>query len=395
MSQNIHIYLIAGEESGDFIGGGLITALRHKLNERITISGIGGLQMQEAGLTSFFPMQELSLMGFAEIIPHIFALKRRIRETVADIIAKRPDVIVTIDSPGFNYRVVKRLRELQPNLCPIIHYVAPTVWAYKPERAQKTAALFDALLTILPFEPPYFTGHGLNTQFVGHPAAWFWKERGDAQNFRTKHAIPYDSLAIGVMPGSRKGELRHHLPVFKETFEMLTLAYPKAHIIMPVRPSTAPLVEQMTKDWPLPVHIIIGNDEKKAAFAACNVALSKSGTVALEASLAGIPTVMAYKANPITIWLVRRMVKISHANLINIMAKQEVIPEFLQEHCTAIDLSSALHGLISDENKRKAQLEAAGEVLRDLGQYDSASPSEKAAEAILQILANQPLRSVS
>lgn len=385
----MHVYLIAGEESGDFIGARLIDALRQLLNDRITISGIGGEQMLEAGLNrSLFPMQELSLMGFVEILPHIFTLKRRIRETVKDIVKQQPDVIITIDSPGFNFRVVKQLRESKRIHCPIIHYVAPTVWAYKPERAAKTAALYDRLLTILPFEAPYFTDVGLAVNYVGHPSAWYWKERDDGPAFRAAHTIPTDSLVIGVMPGSRMNELKRHLPIFKAAMQHIATQHPAAHIVMPVRPSTAQTVKSLTADWPLPVHVVVGNQEKKQAFAACDVALAKSGTVALETALAEIPTVIAYRANTLTAWMVRKLIRIPHVHLINIMAKREVVPECIQERCTPAIIIKELENLMNYPQARAAQQQIAATFARELGQEDAVSPSEKAAQVIVAAVAN-------
>jgi len=384
----MHVYLIAGEESGDFIGGELIASLRSKLNDRLTVSGIGGDQMTCAGLRSLFPMKELSLMGFVEILPHIFRLKRRIRQTVDNIEQQKPQVVITIDSPGFNFRVVRRLRENCILSCPMVHYVAPTVWAYKPERAKKTAALYDALLTILPFEPPYFTAHGLTTYFVGHPSAWFWKQTGDGSGFRARHQMGADTRVIGMMPGSRSGELNRHLPIFREVANKLAKQYPTAQIVMPVRPSCEAMVREAVAHWSLPVRLVVGNTEKKDAFAACDVALAKSGTVALEATLAGIPTVMAYRAHPVTAWLVRRMIQIPHAHLINIMAKREVIPEFIQERCTADATYPALAQLLEDATARTAQRDAVSPFAAQLGQMATVSPSDQAAQRIMDIVTN-------
>lgn len=385
MRKKTHIYLIAGEASGDFIGSRLIRSLTKKINDSLVISGIGGERMQQEGLSSLFPMQELSLMGFAEIVPHIFSLKRRIRQTVDDIIATKPDALVTIDSPGFTFRVVKQLRERDINI-PIVHYVAPTVWAYKEKRAAKTAALFDKLLTLLPFEPPYFEKEGLKTTFVGHPVAWDWKEKGDGKAFRERHNLPTEGTILGMMPGSRLNEVKRHLPVYKETIEKLIKNHPALTIIMPLRHAMADEVRTQVQDWPAPVFVVVGDREKKDAFAACDIALAKSGTVALETSLANIPTVTTYRANPLSVWFVRRLIRVSHVNLINIIENKTIIPEYLQEECAADILAPALHKLLSDKNTRDQQLSQCQAAINQLGQQDETSPSDKATDAILACL---------
>jgi len=316
----------------------------------------------------------------------LFSLRRRIRQTVEDIIARQPDAIITIDSPGFTFRVIKLLKKHSRVRCPTIHYVAPTVWAYKPERAAKAAKLFDLMLTILPFEAPYFEKENLKTVYVGHPVVWDWRERGVGARFRQHHFIPENKPLLGMMPGSRKKEIKRLLPIYKDTAMALKEHLPELEIVMPLRPAMADIVRPMMERWSLPIHIISGDSEKKDAFAACNFSLAKSGTVALECALAGIPNVIAYRANPLTVWLVKRMIKIRFVNLINIISNREVIPEFLQENCKPKKLVPALLRLITDEAARQQQLDLTQEALEKLGLHDAKAPSDKAAEAILGLL---------
>lgn len=378
------IYIIAGEASGDFIGGALMDALTAAKPE-LHFHGIGGEWMHKHSFQSLFAMQELSMMGFMEVLPHIFRLKARIAETVADILEKQPDMLVTIDSPGFTFRVVKALRK-QGFTKPCIHYVAPTVWAYKPKRAAKTAHLFDALMVLLPFEPPYFEKVGLKTHFVGHPVAWHWREKGDGGTFRAQHHIPADATVIGMMPGSRMGELKRHLPVFEHAVRLLP---PQPyHIIMPVNESVKDAVYEHVKQWSIPVVLSDNKAEKKDAFAACDIALAKSGTIALETALAGIPTLTTFRANPISIWLIRRMIHIPYVNLLNIMAwfdgKQAPIPELIQEECHPKHLAKAMQSMLEDAEAQKTQRAACQEMFARLGMEDAMSPSEKASQVILQ-----------
>jgi lipid-A-disaccharide synthase len=375
-----HIYIIAGEASGDVIGGQLMAALKARAPE-LSFSGIGGTAMQKQGLHSLFDMHQLALMGFAEVLPHLPRLKKRIAETVADILAKQPDIIITIDSPGFNFRIAKALKKAGYP-APRVHYVAPTVWAYKPKRAAKTAALFDALLCILPFEPPYFTKHGLKASFVGHPVAWLHREHGDGAAFRREHHITTDTVLLGMMPGSRKGELARHLPIFRETVVKLRLKIPES----------AAHVKARVLDWPVPVTLVSGPNAKRNAFAACNMALAKSGTVALETALAGIPTITTFRANRISAALVKRLINIPYVNLMNIMAyfghDPAPIPELLQQHCNPKALSNVLLKFWHSPSAQHAQKEACAKYVEQLGMNEKESPSEKAAAEILTYIEN-------
>ncbi len=379
------IYIIAGEASGDFIGGEIMRAL-HAEQPATRFHGIGGEQMRAAGLASLFPIEDIALMGFAEVVPHIRRLRRRIRETVADIQRIRPDIVLTIDSPGFNFRVVQSLKhaafkaDTHPKL---IHAVAPTVWAYKPERARKTADLYDHLLTLLPFEPPYFEREGLATTYIGHAKAWEWRTKGDAAAFRARRGIDETALTIGMMPGSRDNELTRHLPVFKDALRRLYAHYPRLELIVPIRPAMEFTLRAQTADWPMPIHLVVGDAEKKNAFAACEAALAKSGTISLETVLAGIPTITAYRAHPLSAWLVRRMIRIPYANLVNIIEGRKVVPELLQERCTPQAIADNLQALIENDTLRAGQLSAGMEVAAKLGAHEALSPAQKAVEIIM------------
>ncbi len=312
------IFIIAGEASGDWLGSKLIHSIRQKL-PGAEISGVGGPKMELEGFTSIFPMKEISLMGFAEILPHAFNLMKRLKQTEQAIIEQKPDVVVSIDSPGFNFRIAERIRHLRPQT-KLIHYVAPTVWAYKPERAEKVNKLFDKLLCILPFEPEYFT----NAEFIGHPVIEDGLDKGDGAGFKERHKL---GDFICLMPGSRKGEVKRLLPIFLDAAKKLG----KEPVII--------AADNVQIDADVK---IVHNREKLDCFAASSYGIIKSGTSGLEYAFAGRPYVIAYKANPITIWLIRRMVKIQFANLVNILFGREVVPELLQEKCTAAEIAQAL-----------------------------------------------------
>lgn len=385
------IALIAGEASGDRLGARLMRALSAGSamtgaaasgeESGIAFVGVGGAMMQAQGLQSLFPMQEIALMGFAEILPHVQRLKRRIRETVAFVERTRPDVLVTIDSPGFNFRVVKALRERGAVRPRLVHYVAPTVWAYKPERAAKTAALFDHLLVLLPFEPPYFEREGLACTFVGHAVTEDIYDLTAGAAFRARHGIADSTHVLCVLPGSRKGELKRLLPVFSEAVQRYNRA---ASVVIPATDYTASLLEAMPQAWPSKPLIVTGEENKRAAMLAADLALAKSGTVTLEAAMAGLPMLTAYKVHPASAWLMRRMIRTPYVSLVNILMEREVIPEYLQERCTAAALGEALAQLAENGAMRQAQRDAYREALTRLrAPVEGKTPSDVAAGIIL------------
>lgn len=383
MSETPHIYIIAGEASGDQLGAWLMQAISAKAGVRI--SGIGGHAMEVAGLRSLFPISEISLMGFVEILPHIFNLKKRIKQTVEDIETKKPDLVITIDSPGFNFRVVQMLKDRAIHVPRFIHYVAPTVWAYKPERAKHMAPLYQHLMVLYPFEPQYFEKEGLPTTFVGHAYAWFWKEKGNADAFRQRHRIAPDTTVLAMFPGSRKNELKRHLPVYEKAVELLKAQIPNLTIVTMVRPEHKAYVKSETKKWAAPV-IFAEAEEKRALFAASHAAIAKSGTVSLECALAGVPYVTAYRAHPISIWYIRRKVRIQYANMCNIMLNAPVIPELIQEKLTPENLVYAILPLLQHSDVRETQLQALKDISQMLGADSSESPSAKAADIVLAAL---------
>lgn len=372
----LHIYIIAGEPSGDALGAGLMRALRLQHPE-IKFTGIGGEAMQAQGLSSFFPYEELSLMGFVEIVPHIPALLKRIGQTAQHINMLQPNAVITIDSPGFTFRLAKKLKELEgTQKIRRIHYVAPSVWAYKPQRAAKTADLFNMLMTLLAFEPPYFIKEGLKTICVGHPVLWqHWQ--GNVPAFRAKHGIAADAKLLLILPGSRRGEVKKHLPVFLESAHALADYTP----VILAGTAVKDMVREMTPEGT----IIADFAEKKDAFAAASLALSKSGTVTLELAAAGVPMVVAHKVNAISAWLIRRMILIKYASLVNIAVNEEIVPEYIQERCNAQTLGEALQNLT---NPAAAELQRTNckRAIAVMRGNQSLPPNETAATSVLDFI---------
>ena len=375
------VYIVAGEASGDVLGARLMRAMRHQRND-LTFAGIGGARMAEEGFETLFPMHELALMGLAEVLPKLRALKRRMDETVADITTRRPAVIVTIDSPGFALRLLRRVAPLG---LPRAHYVAPQVWAWRENRVRKYPGLWDRLLCLLPFEPAFFAGHGLAAEFVGHPVLESGAETGDAARFRKTHGIAPHAMPVILMPGSRVTEITRLMPIFADALGLLEDRFPTLVPVMPVAASVAPRVTEAVATWPHKPILVTEVADKHDAFAAARVALTKSGTSTLELALAGVPMVVTYRVNPITAAIVRRVVKVSYAAMVNLLAGREVVPELIQEHCTPARLASEVGRLIEDADAAEAQRAAFAAVMESL-RPSQGLPSEAAATAVLALI---------
>jgi lipid-A-disaccharide synthase len=375
------IYLIAGESSGDVLGARLMTALRAQRPE-LAFAGIGGERMAAQGLSSLFPMRDLALMGFLEVLPKLGLIRRRLRETAADIAARRPAVVVTIDSPGFTLRV---LRMIAPLGIRRAHYVAPQVWAWRPGRVRHYQGLWDRLLCLLPFEPAFFARHGLPASFVGHPVLESGADRGDAERFRAQHGLATDAALVIVMPGSRMSEVARHLAIFGETLRRVARDMPGLVPVVPVAATVAETVGSGTNSWPVRPIVVHDEADKFDAFAAAAAGLTKSGTSTLELAMAGVPMLVAYRVNPLSAAIARRLVTVSYASILNLVAGQEIVPEFIQERCTADQLAGALLPLLRDPARAEAQRVACQAVLGHLAPPGGA-PSAVAAAEVLALL---------
>lgn len=376
------VFLIAGEPSGDALGARLMTALKSKTGGRVRFAGIGGPAMIGQGMESLFSMQELAVMGLAEVLPRIFQLKRRIDETVATVKAAHPDVLVTIDAPDFCLRVAKRLKGQGVALA---HYVAPSVWAWRPGRARKVAAFLDHLMTLLPFEPPYFAREGLAATFVGHPVLESGADRGDGPGFRKRHGIAPNASVLVLLPGSRRGEIARLIGAFGETFAALRQAKPGLVGVLPTVDAVRADVEAAVARWPAQPIVVTGETEKFAAFAAAAAALAASGTVALELAMAKTPMVIAYRMNPATAWLARRLIRVRFVTLLNLVLDRAAVPELLQNDCVPDKLAAAVARLLDDPAARTEQVAATTAALAAL-KPEGALPSEKAAEVVLSLV---------
>ncbi|HYC04846.1 MAG TPA: lipid-A-disaccharide synthase [Azospirillaceae bacterium] len=381
------IFLLAGEPSGDVLGARLMAALKQETGGRVRFAGVGGERMVAEGLESLFPMAELTLFGLAELLPKLPNLIRRLSQTTRAVLEMRPDAVVTIDAPDFCFRIARRVKKARPDIR-FVHYVAPTVWAWRPGRAAKIARFLDHLLALLPFEPPWFEKVGLPCSFVGHPVVEGGADRGDGPAFRARHGIPDAARLVTVLPGSRRSEVTRLLPDFGATLALLAPTHPGLHVVVPTVPQVAGLVREAVASWPVPVLVVEGDAEKYGAFAASEVALAASGTVALELALARLPAVIAYRIHPLTYRLYRRLITVRYVNLVNIMLDRPLVPELLQEDCTPPKLAEAFGRLLDDPAARTAQIDGVAEVARWLGQGDD-PPSHRAARVVLDLVAQR------
>ncbi|NMM44024.1 lipid-A-disaccharide synthase [Rhodospirillaceae bacterium KN72] len=378
----LRIFLSAGESSGDLLGGRLMAALKRLHGGPIEFRGVGGPEMERQGLTSLFPISDLAVMGLVEVLPHIPKLKRRIREAAQAAVGFEPDVMVTIDAPGFNKRLAKACGSTP---FAKVHYVAPTVWAWRPKRVFAFRDLFDRLLCLLPFEPPYFEKVGLTAPFVGHSVLESPAATVTGDGFRARHGIADTVRLFCVLPGSRRGEIERLLPVFRDTIARIS-SQPggKVVCVVPTVPHLRETVEAELAAWPVTAMPIADQGEKYEAMAASDAALAASGTVALELALTGTPTVIAYRISPISYQILSRIVKARFAHILNILADRAVVPEFIQNDCTVEKLAPVLNHMTGPVGKD--QIAALRPYLAQLSPEDGGSPSEAAARAVLDAL---------
>lgn len=378
------IYIIAGEHSGDFIGSQLIKSLKNNISAPILeYHGIGGTLMEKEGIKSLFAFNQINLVGFFEIIPHIFKLKKLINQTVNDIVEKKPDILVTIDSPGFTYRVAAMVKKVAPDI-KLVHIVAPSVWAYKPKRAVKYARLYDQLLTLFPFEPEYFTIHGLKASCIGHPIIEqeFYT---DPQELRRTMGITGAEKIIAVTPGSRQGEIKRHMPIIRESLDALAITHNIKAIFVQSDDSN---MQYIGKHLEGAKFAFTFSTERLKAFAVSDCALAKSGTNSFEIAASSTPMIVGYKLNFITYLFVKMMIKVKYACLLNIIANKEIVPEYIQSKFTAKNITAALTYLLKSGKKDSMQLIELKKILKSIGFAASSAhkPSEVAAQVIIDMI---------
>ncbi|MDO5642796.1 MAG: lipid-A-disaccharide synthase [Paracoccus sp. (in: a-proteobacteria)] len=381
------LFLIAGEASGDKLGGALMSGLM-ALAPGVGFAGIGGPGMAAHGLLSRFPMDELSVMGIAEVLPRYRHLKRRIHETARAIADARPDALITIDSPDFCLRVAAAAKKLG-YAGPVIHYVAPSVWAWRPGRAAKMAKVVDHVLALLPFEPPYMEAAGMSCDFVGHPVVA--EERASqtqADDFRAGHGIAPDAPVVLCLPGSRRGEVARLGPRFDEALMRLRDRIPELRVVIPTVPGVVHMLREMTQRWPVAPIVLEDAQEKRAAFRAADLALAASGTVSLELAANAVPMVIAYDMAPLSRWLIGMLLKTDTVTLVNLVSETRAVPEFLGRNCRPGRIAGALMEVIENPARRAAQLDAMALTMARLGE-GGPPPGLRAAQSVLDFLARR------
>lgn len=388
LSAELTIAVVAGEGSGDQLGAKLMQALVREAARPITFVGVGGSLMAAEGLTSVFPVSDIAVMGLVSVFRRLPAILRRIREAGDAVVAAQPDLLIVIDSPDFTHRVAKRVRARRPGL-PIVDYVSPSVWAWRPGRARKMRTYVDHLMALLPFEP---AAHrrlgGPPCTYVGHPLV----ERLD--DLRPNHAEQVRRAAapptVVVLPGSRRAEVAHHCEVFGAALGLVVQRLGPLELVLPAVDHLADDIASRVASWPIAPRIVRGEAAKLAAFREARVALAVSGTVTLELALAQVPTVVAYKVSPWESWI-RYVVNVPSIVLSNLVLGANAVPEFIQEAATPERLADALGTLLQDGPIRQAQLDALA-TLDGLMRLDGAEPpSRRAARICLDLLGIEPV----
>jgi lipid-A-disaccharide synthase len=378
----LKVFLVAAEESGDRLGAPLMQALRARRPD-VEFSGVGGALMAAQGITPPFPIDELSIMGFASIPAKLPTILRRIRQTVDAVIAAKPDVLVIIDSPDFTHRVARRVRAAMPAL-PIVDYVSPSVWAWRPGRAKAMRGYVDHVLALLPFEPDAHARlGGPPCTYVGHPMIErIAALRPDADETARREAKPPVLL---VMPGSRRGELKHMMPVFAQTVAQVAARVGPLDVVIAAVPHLADAIAGETATWPERPRLAVTQGERDAAFRVARAALVKSGTGTLELAVAGVPMVAAYRGGAIEAFIAKRLVKLSSVILANLVLGEAIVPEFMQNDAEPQRMAAALAPLLGDTPERARQVEAFATLDAIMG-IGTARPSDRAADIVLKTI---------
>ena len=378
------IMLVAGEPSGDQLGAQLMAGLKALSDDNLRIVGVGGPAMTEQGLQSLYPLDATAVMGLREVVPRIPTILRRVRQACDFALRERPNVVVLIDSPDFTHRIARRLKRIDPTIR-TVNYAPPQVWASRAYRARAMARYFDAVLTLLPFEAPFFEKNGLKAHFVGYPVLERARLITGGDDFRRRRGIPADAPLLAVLPGSRRNEIRFVLPPFKKTVERLAQEIPGLVSVIPTVGHVAALVKEAVRDWPSPVHVVESDVEKFAAFDAADAALAASGTVTSELALAKTPMVVGYRLGRITYALVRRFLLVPYIVLINLVLDRQAVPEFIQGACEPERLARAVRPLLSDTPERAKQLRDLEEAVKEFG-VGGEAPSLRAARTLLTMV---------
>ena len=364
------IFIIAGEASGDKLGAAMMKGFEHLADQKIEFIGVGGALMEEMGLKSLFPMEEISLMGISEILSQYRHLKQRIRQTAAAVLDEQPDVLITIDLPEFSFRVADLVKHAS-NI-PTVHYVAPTVWAWRPGRARKIAKYIDHVLALFPFEPPLMQDAGMSCDFVGHPVVQdLIATPQEVSEFKLHFGLGPGPMLV-CLPGSRRSEIKRLTPIFKDALEKIKHSYPDMNIVLPAAPSVAELVQSEVCQWKHKPIVLDPRDItpdqagkfKRAAFKAADVALAASGTVSLELAINQTPMVIAYDMNWISRQVIGRLLQVDSVNLVNLVSDTRSVPEYIGKACQPDAIASAIRDVLENPTSQVEAMQATVDRLR-------------------------------
>ena len=381
------ICIIATEPSGDVLASKLIAELK-AIFPLANYSGVGGNLMIDQGFSSIFPMEDLALMGIVEILPHLPKILKRISQTVNYIKEYNPQIVISVDSPDFSFRVIKKIQNIKS--IKKVHLIAPSVWAYREGRAKKISKIYDLLLAILPFEPPYFEKYGLKTIFIGHPIIEKNPDFSNAnlikENFRSINKISSDDFLLCLTPGSRNSEVKKIFPEMIKAVNELYQEKTNLKIAIPIVKKTQDLVRSLSNKINAPHFIIEDQEQKNSLYLSCDFAIAKSGTNTVEFSLYKIPIIICYKVNLLTYLILKTLIKIKYANLLNLILNREIIPELLQNDCNSQNIHKELKRFIDDKNLSLKQINDTQKALEMIGLNSNISASKKACNAIFDLL---------
>lgn len=384
------IFIIAGEASGDKLGAAMMKGFEHLADQKIEFIGVGGALMEEMGLKSLFPMEEISLMGISEILSQYRHLKQRIRQTAAAVLDEQPDVLITIDLPEFSFRVADLVKH-SSNI-PTVHYVAPTVWAWRPGRARKIAKYIDHVLALFPFEPPLMQDAGMSCDFVGHPVVQdLIATPQEVSEFKLHFGLGPGPMLV-CLPGSRRSEIKRLTPIFKDALEKIKHSYPDMNIVLPAAPSVAELVQSEVCQWKHKPIVLDPRDItpdqagkfKRAAFKAADVALAASGTVSLELAINQTPMVVAYDMNWISRQVIGRLLQVDSVNLVNLVSDTRTVPEYIGKACQPDAIASAIRDVLENPTSQVEAMQTTVDRLR----APHLTPGICAAKSVMDFLQN-------
>lgn len=387
----LKIFIIAGEASGDRLGSKLMRSIKEHSKQEVEFCGVGGNLMEKEGLESLFPIATISLMGFAEIIPHIFKIRKLILHTAKIANIFQPDIVITIDSPGFCFRVIKKI--IRNKNSKFVHYVSPSVWAYKEKRVHFIAQYYDLVLSLLPFEKEYYKSTRVSCEYVGHPISEDgWDKKNNKTELKKLYHINHKSKILGVMAGSRESEVQTLLPIFIESINKLLETHKDLTVIFPTTSKyLTSLIERQSHKIKCDTKIIpifnLDEEDRIKVLKSFDAAMVKSGTSSLELTFAKIPMIVAYKMHFLSFLILKYYFKIFNrlkfASITNILLNQEVIPEYIQDKCTRDNITNGLNKLF-DRKFITQQKKGYEEAISALSNQDKLLPSEKAALLILK-----------